>query len=197
MAVGVLEHGVAPLQGRQGRQRPGPGPVVGDVVGARSEPVVEGTAAAVAKLVDLGGALVEQPARVAQHRPGPERVETGLLAGQPATEHLPEPVPGGADQPELLGHVRHHELGGVGGRGRADVGDQVEQRLVLLVADRRDDRRAQPWTARTSASSENGSRSSTDPPPRATTMTSTSALRSSRPSASITSAAARWPCMVA
>ena len=53
------------------------------------------------------------------------------------------------------------------------------------------------WTARTSASSENGSRSSTEPPPRATTMTSTSGCRSSRPSASMTSAAARWPCMVA
>ena len=37
-----------------------------------------------------------------------------------------------------------------------------------------------PCTARISASSENGSRSSTEPPPRATTMTSTSGWRSSR-----------------
>ena len=52
------------------------------------EPVVEGTAGAGAKLVHLGGALVEQAARVAEHRPGPQRVEAGLLAGQPAAERL-------------------------------------------------------------------------------------------------------------
>ena len=52
-------------------------------------------------------------------------------------------------------------------------------------------------TARIIASSENGSRSSIDPPPRATTMTSTSGLRSSFCSASMTSAAQRWPCMAA
>ena len=52
-------------------------------------------------------------------------------------------------------------------------------------------------TALTSASSENGSRSSIEPPPRATTTTSTSALRSSRSRASITSLAERVPCMAA
>ena len=88
----------------------------------------------------------------------------------------------------LLGHVGHDELGGVGRGGGADVGDEVEQWLVGLVADRghhgRTHRGAPP---RISASSEKGSRSSTEPPPRATTMTSTSSLRSSRSSASITS----------
>ena len=52
-------------------------------------------------------------------------------------------------------------------------------------------------TARTSASSENGSRSSTDPPPRATTMTSTDGSRSSACTASITSRAACTPCIAA
>ena len=52
-------------------------------------------------------------------------------------------------------------------------------------------------TARISPSSENGSRSSTEPPPRAITITSTSAWWSSRSRAEITSAAARWPCIVA
>ena len=36
----------------------------------------------------------------------------------------------------MLGHVRHHPPGGVGGCGGADIGDEVEQRAVLLVADR-------------------------------------------------------------
>ena len=54
-----------------------------------------------------------------------------------------------------------------------------------------------PCTARISASSEKGSRSSIEPPPRATTMTSTSGLRSSLSSASITSAAERVPCIAA
>ena len=52
-------------------------------------------------------------------------------------------------------------------------------------------------TARTRASSENGSRSSTEPPPRATTITSTSGSRSSGWTASITSRAACMPCIAA
>ena len=52
-------------------------------------------------------------------------------------------------------------------------------------------------TARIRPSSEKGSRSSTEPPPRATTITSTSGLRSRRSTASITSAAERGPCIAA
>ena len=143
VAVGVLEHGVPALQRGQRGQRPGAGALVGDVVLGAVEPVAEGTAGAVAQLVDLGGALVEQAARVGEHRPGAQRVEAGLLAGQPAAQHVAEPVPGGVDEPQLLGDVGDDQLGGVGGRGGADVGDQVEQRRVLLVADRGDDRRAE------------------------------------------------------
>ena len=54
-----------------------------------------------------------------------------------------------------------------------------------------------PATARISPSSLNGSRSSTEPPPRATTITSTSGSRSSLARASITSFAARVPCIAA
>ena len=49
-------------------------------------------------------------------------------------------------------------------------------------------------TARSSVSSENGSRSSTDPPPRAMTMTSTSGSGSSSCSASIDLGTAAVPC---
>src|ERR1022692_4261294 len=45
-----------------------------------------------------------------------------------------------ADDGELLADVRHDPPRGVGGRGRPDVGDQVEQRRVLLVPDRTDHR---------------------------------------------------------
>ena len=47
------------------------------------------------------------------------------------------------------------------------------------MADRGDDRVVAAKTARIRASSENGSRSSTEPPPRATTITSTAGSRSS------------------
>ena len=42
---------------------------------------------------------------------------------------------------QLLGDVGHDQLGGVGGRRGADVGHQVEQRAVGLVADRGHHRR--------------------------------------------------------
>ena len=144
MAVGVLEHGVAALQGGQRGQRPDPGQLVAEVVGGPVEAVVEGAPGPVAQRVDLVAPGVEQAAR---GRPAPGRERSAsrpcLLAGQPAGEHA-----GGAasrslrDPRELLGDVGDHQLGGVGrGRG-ADVGDQVEQRGVGLVADRGDHRGA-------------------------------------------------------
>ena len=93
-------------------------------------------------------------------------------SSQPRTATA-DPVAGAHDAALLLDDVGDDQLGGVGrGRG-ADVGDQVEQRLVRLVADRGHDGGPDGVTARISASSENGSRSSTEPPPRAITMTST------------------------
>ena len=68
MAVGVLEHGVPALQGRQRRQRPRPGALVADVVGGAVERVAQRTAGPVAQLVDLVEAGVEQGARVGERR---------------------------------------------------------------------------------------------------------------------------------
>ena len=45
------------------------------------------------------------------------------------------------DELHLLAYVGHDALGRVGGRGRAQVGRQVDERPVVLVADRGDDRR--------------------------------------------------------
>ena len=85
VAVGVLEHGVAALQGGQRGQGPGAGALVAEVVGGPVEARGRSAAAgAVAQLVDLVGAGVDEDARVGERRPGPQRVEPGLLAGQPA-----------------------------------------------------------------------------------------------------------------
>ena len=73
-----------------------------------------------------------------------ERVEAGLLTGQPAGQVAAQPFAGTGHLVQLLHHVGHHQLGGVGGGGGPDVGDQVEQRLVGLVADRRDQGGADP-----------------------------------------------------
>ena len=147
---------------------------------------------------DLGGPLVEQAARVGQHRPGAQRVEAGLLAGQPAAEHR---AGAGAGRRRRAAAPRRRR-GRPAWRRRSAWrrGRRRPGRAAAGPARGRSPRRpacAAGATARTSASSENGSRSSTEPPPRATTITSTSGCRSSRASASITSAAARWPCMVA
>ena len=58
----------------------------------------------------------------------------------------------------------------------ADVGGEVAERRVLLVADRGDDGDGLAATARTTCSSLKGRRSSKLPPPRATTTTSTSGV---------------------
>ena len=83
--------------------------------------------------------LRDQRARVGQGGPGPQRREQGALALEPARQRRSQPLPADLDDAQLLGHVGDDELGGVGRRGGADVGDQVEQRLVGLVADRRHD----------------------------------------------------------
>ena len=97
------------------------------------------------------------------------------------------------DQPSLLPDLGHDPVRGVGRGRRPDVGDVVDQRGVGLVADGGDHRRAVAAMARTSPSSENGSRSSTEPPPRAITMTSTAGSASSFRSPAITDSAAVGP----
>ena len=58
--VGVLEHGVAPLERGERRQRPGPGALVVDVVGGAVEGVPDCAATAVAEAVELFDPGVDQ-----------------------------------------------------------------------------------------------------------------------------------------
>jgi hypothetical protein len=97
------------------------------------------------------------------------------------------------DQPALLADLGTTRWAASVGGGGADVGGVVDQRRVGLVTDAVTTGVRQAETARTRPSSEKGSRSSTDPPPRASTMTSTSGSRSSRCRPSITDAAACTP----
>ena len=91
-----------------------------------------------------------------------------------------------------LGEVGDDEPAGDRGRRGADVRRQVDERRVLLVADGRTTGTGQAATARTSRSSENGSRSSKLPPPRAITSTSTPRAQRS-PIAVAIAATARGP----
>ena len=113
---------------------------------------------------------------------------------QEAVDRAQRPLPQLLDPAQLLADVRHHLLRRVRRRRGAQIGDQVQQRGVRLMADRRDDRRTAARTARTSCSSENGSRSSTLPPPRATMITSTSGSASSSWTAATTCGTAWTPC---
>ena len=141
-AVGALEHGVPALQRGQRRQRPGSCAVVGDLVGGPVQAVPGGAQGPLAQRVDLVGAAGQQRPGVGERRAGAEGGEQGGLPVEVRSNGPPQPVAAHRDDPQLLGHVGHDQLGGVGRRGRAHVGDQVEQRLVGLVADGRDDGRA-------------------------------------------------------
>ena len=177
VAVGVLQHGVARAagspaatgrgRGRAGgrcRRRPGRG---GGASVRRARPAAR-------RPRRTRG---QQVARVGERRPRPERRRATPARAPAPRDDLRNRSRADRTPALLLGHVGHDQLGGVGRGGGADVGDQVEQGRVGLVADRRDHRAyACRCTARTSASSEKGSRSSTEPPPRATTMTSTSGV---------------------
>ena len=81
----------------------------------------------------------EQVARIGHRRSGADLREPLLLARDALGDHLAQPVARPRHAVGLLGHVGHDELGGVGGRRRAHVGDEVEQRLVGFVPDRGDD----------------------------------------------------------
>ena len=96
---------------------------------------------------------------------------------------------------QLLADVRDDEPGRVGRRRRPDVGDEVEQRDVLLVADRADDRgRGRPPPRGPGSPRRTAAGPRPLPPPRVMTMTPTSGSRSSRRSASMTSGTAYAPC---
>ena len=71
----------------------------------------------------------------------------------------------------------HDDFGGGGGRGGAHVGDEIGDGEIGFVADAGDNRNLQSAMARATISSLNAQRSSSEPPPRARMMTSTSLLR--------------------
>ena len=163
------------------------------------EAVVERAAAAVAQVVDLDGPGVEQAARVGQRGPGPQRRPAPAARGRPAAGPAPAAGRAPSSTPaQLLGHVGHQLLGGVGRRRGAHVGDQVEQRGVGLVADRGDHRRAGAGARPGPAPRR---RTAAGPRPSRRRARPRSRRRSGRgragSSASITSAAARVPCIAA
>ena len=86
----------------------------------------------------------------------------------------PRPAPQAAQQSDRR---RRRQFGRRGRRRRAQVGGEVGQRDVGLVADAADHRQRQPAIARTTRSSLKAHRSSSEPPPRQTISTSTSARR--------------------
>ena len=100
--------------------------------------------------VQPGGQAAVRPLREGEHlllaplnltdrggedRPGPQAGQPGRLAVQPAGHATAGPAAQLGDERELLGHVWNNPPGRVGGGGRADVGDVVEERSILLVPD--------------------------------------------------------------
>ncbi len=138
--VRVLDHGVPASQRLAWRDSPDAGAGVVEVVGGPVQAVAERTARAGHQLVDLAGALLEHRGGCGQHRAGAQVGQLWQLVGQEGAQVAPRAAPQLGDPFELLAHVGHEQLRRVGGGGRADVGDQVEQRGVRLVPDRGDDR---------------------------------------------------------
>ena len=110
---------------------------------ARSRPWRSERRARLAQVGDLVGARGDQR-RADRPAPGGSAARRARPARGPASRvTAPRSRSRAArDAAQLLGDVGHDQLGGVGGGRGPDVGDQVEQRGVGLVADRRDHRRA-------------------------------------------------------
>ena len=174
VAVGVLHDGVAAPQGGQRRHAPHPGQLVAEVVAGPVELVVQRAPGPVAQGVDLAGPVVETAAGVGQRRPGADRVERVLLAGQPGGQHLrgrgraggrpgrpPRPTSGTTSLAASVG-VEARTSATRSSSGLSGSWPIAETTGVRAAN-----------TARSRPSSENGSRSSTEPPPRAITITST------------------------
>ena len=143
MAVRRLHDGVPPLQGRQRRERPDPGQPVVEVVGGAVEAVSDGTTAALDQPVTCSGSWSNIRCGSASTGRERMRVQAVLLAlDQAAAGRSDRGRASATTFVRLLGDVGHDALGRVGRGRRSQVGDQVEQRLVLLVPDRADDRGA-------------------------------------------------------
>ncbi|CAM5314435.1 hypothetical protein SBADM41S_03762 [Streptomyces badius] len=141
MAVGPLEHGVTPLQGRGRRQRDDPGERVRQLGVGPVQQMAQDPAATPEERVHLGLTFVHQPlgplhggtARARARAPAPRGPAARVRSAGPGPELL--------YALQLLAHVRDDLLGRVRGRGGAQIGDQVQQRGVRLMADRGDHRR--------------------------------------------------------
>ena len=164
MAVGVLEHGVPAAQGGQRRERRGPRRVVAYVVtrpGRAGAAGCGGPGPAAGRARRAGASM--QGAGVGHRRPGADRGRASPARGRASrrtdARSRSRAIATRAVSSATSGTTR---LAASVGRGGADVGDEVEQRRVRLVADR-----ARPPACGTrrppgsAASSENGSRSST------------------------------------
>ena len=97
-------------------------------------------------------------------------------------------------RPRNAAHSGDDERRGARGRRRADVGDEIADREVGFVADTRTIGSADSNTARATISSLNAHRSSSEPPPRHTISTSTSACRFASRIAAAISLRAPAPC---
>lgn len=84
-------------------------------------------------------ALRHQGGGVGHHRSREERAQAAALAVDIRPDRPLEPLGGDGHGAPLLGEVGHDPLARVGGGGGAPVGDVVEQRGVLVVADGADD----------------------------------------------------------
>ncbi len=141
-AVGGLHDGVPALEGHRRRQRAHPQPHVLDVVDGPHQPLVERAARPLDQRADLVAPCVDEHAGIREHRAMAYAVEPGDVAVDPGADRARGTGAQVGDRAHLLDHVGDDPSRGVGGGRGADVGDEVEDRRVLLVADRRDDRRA-------------------------------------------------------
>ena len=114
--------------------------------------------------------LAQRRARIAQARV--EMVYAAAMVRQRADDGAVERRRGLVQPPAQLGLVRHHELRGGGRRRRAHVGDEIGDGVVDFMADGRNHRNRERWIARATVSSLKAHRSSSEPPPRPTIITS-------------------------
>ena len=132
----MLDDRVAAAQRGRGRQGQQPGPGVRKIVTPAGQAGGQRQPGPLHQRVDPFALALHLPHRVGQGRAGPDRLQPGRLPVQPAGHDPPGPVAQLADERELLADVGHHPLGRVGRGGRAQVGDVIQQRRVLFVADR-------------------------------------------------------------
>src|SRR5699024_3580404 len=96
----------------------------------------QAAAGTVTQLHDLLGEPIQLTYWIGQRRTRTDALQPGELTFQCAPQHATAPITQLTDQLQLLPDVGDHPLGGVGGGGGPHVGDVVEQRRVLFVADR-------------------------------------------------------------